>query len=256
MAFVAAPAEVRTMEAMSTPTPTTAWARGFSAESELAPAVRSWLAGEPGVVAVVDEVDSGTGIADLVAGHSGSAALPWRRAVGDPLMLRLLEFTQSPVSATDLHSWAPHGWCSLRDRVVVPALEAGLLAVEPGADGGAWFFATLGVEDPFASLTAVELKLRDWRRGIAQAGRYRLWAERSYVALPHARVSDVVLAEAERNRVGVLAVRGGAEESWTSVMLDAPHGVALQPQRRRLGAERVLAGVQEPSARVAGSPIR
>jgi len=241
---------------MSTPASGTVSAPGFAAESELAPAVRSWLAGDPRAVVVVDEVDSGTGIADLVAGHSWTAALPWRRAVRDPLTLRLLEFTQSPACMADLHSWAPHGWRSLRDRVVVPALEAGLLAVEPGADGEAWFCATVGVEDPFTHLIAVELKLRDWRRGIAQAGRYRLWAERSYVALPVARVSDEVLAEAERNRVGMLAVHGGIGESWTSVLLTAPHGAALQPLRRRLAAERVLAGAQEPSARVAGSPIR
>jgi hypothetical protein len=253
MAFVAAPARVRTMK------PGSATGLGtsvFSAESELAPAVRNWLSAAPDVVAVVDEIDSGTGIADVVAGHSQGAALPWRQALPDELTLRLLEFTQSPASTTDLVAWAPHGWRSLRDRALEPALDAGLVTVEAGDDGEAWFCATVAVQDPFSHLTAVELKLRDWRRGIAQAGRYRLWAERSYVALPAARVSDVIVAEARRNRIGVLAVHGGGDRSWVKIALTAPRAKVLQPQRRRLAAERVLAGTRDPSSRVAGSPIR
>ncbi|WP_298990966.1 hypothetical protein [uncultured Pseudokineococcus sp.] len=206
-------------------------------------------------MSVVDEVDSGAGVADLVAGHHDAVARPWRPTVCDPLLLELLDLTQVPAPAAELASWAPHGWRSLRDRLVLPAVEEGLLRVAIDADGCSWFQAALAAEDPFTHLTAVELKLRNWRRAIAQAGRYRLWAEQTYVALPASRVDGVVLHEAERNRVGVLAVHGDVDESWVVCALEAAAAPPVQPQRRRAAAERVLAGVRSPSRRVAGSPI-
>lgn len=248
MAMLTAPAPARGAQARADRAP-------FRTEVELGSAVRTWLADAHEAVTVVDEIDSGTGIADLVAGHHDTAALPWRPAVCDPLLLGLLDLTQTPAPAAELASWAPHGWRSLRDRLVMPAIADGLLRLEVDADGCSWFEATLAAEDPFTHLTAVELKLRDWRRAVAQAGRYRLWAERSYVALPAARVDAAVLQEAARNRVGVLAVCGDAEASWVVCELEAVEAPPVQPQRRRAAAERVLAGVREPSARTAGSPL-
>jgi hypothetical protein len=225
----------------------------FNAEAQLGQAVHTWLKTGRDIVSIVDEVDAGTGIADVVAAHSHSFSLPRRRAVANPLQLRVLELTQDPTPESVLRAWAPQGWRGLRHRVV-ELVDAGYLAVEPGDDP--LYTATVDVTDPYTQLTAVELKLRDWRRAIAQAGRYRLWAERSFIALPADRVTDAVTTEALRNRVGVLAVHGSAEAAWVSSVLDSPTAQALQPQRRRWAAERVLAQVREPSARPAGAPIR
>jgi hypothetical protein len=97
------------------------------------------------------------------------------------------------------------------------------------------------------------LKLRNWRRAIAQAGRYRLFAERSYVALPVGRVDSDLVLQARRNQVGVLAV---CEDETVRVAEEAPIGEPLQPLRRRWASEQLLNALQYPGARVAGSPIR
>lgn len=230
----------------------------FAVESELGPAVHAWLGAGRDVAAVVDEIDAGTGIADVVAAHAENPYQPRRAAIADPVQLRVLELTQGPTPEAALRAWAPQGWRSLRTHVI-NLIHAGQLATHLGSseDGHPEpsYIATVDTTDPYSYLTAVELKLRDWRRAIAQAGRYRLWAERSYVALPADRVNNAVIAEAARNRVGVLAVHGSAECAWVTAELDSPTAAAIQPQRRRWASEQVLAEVREPSSRPAGAPI-
>jgi hypothetical protein len=57
-----------------------------------------------------------------------------------------------------------------------------------------------------ATLVAIEAKVSDWKRGIAQAALNRFFADHSYVAVPSARVAEGVIAEARRHGVGVLGV--------------------------------------------------
>ena len=223
----------------------------FTAEWQLAAPVRAWLRAQPGVLAVGDEIDAGSGIADLVAGCSDELVLPTRAAFPDSTATRLLELTQETVSEADLRVWAPHGWRSLNQRIVRPLVVDGLLTVAAD-DDETTYTATVNATDPFTSLVAVELKLRDWRRGVAQAGRYRLFAERSYVALPAERISEGLVAEARRNQVGVLAVT----VHDVTIVEPAPVAGPLQPQRRRWASEQLLATLRHPSERGAGSPIR
>ncbi len=67
-------------------------------------------------------------------------------------------------------------------------------------------------------LVSVEAKLGDWRRAIAQALLNRQMVDRSFIALWHERATAVVIEEAGRWGVGVLAVQG----SEIREMLDAP----------------------------------
>lgn len=223
----------------------------FTWESQLAAPVRSWLCDQAEVLDVGDEIDAGSGVADLVAGCSSELALPTRDAFHDPTATQLLELTQKASSEEELRAWAPHGWRSLNQRSVRPLVAAGLLAVSADEDQTT-YTATVNASDPFTSLVAVELKLRDWRRGVAQAGRYRLFSERSYVALPATRVTNMVMTEARRNHVGVLAV---TMRGQVSVMEPAPVAGPLQPHRRRWASEQLLAALRCPSERIAGSPI-
>jgi len=240
-----------TTVAICRPARTVAMTAPFTAESQLAEPVRAWLRDQPGVLAVGDEIDAGSGIADLVAGCSDELALPTRAAFSGSTATRLLELTQETMSEADLRSWAPHGWRSLNQRFVLPLVGDGLLTVATDDDETTYTAAVIAT-DPFTSLVAVELKLRDWRRGVAQAGRYRLFAERSYVALPAGRMSDSLVAEARRNQVGVLAVT----IHEVTVVEPAPVAGPLQPLRRRWASEQLLASLRCPSQRVAGSPIR
>ncbi len=223
----------------------------FAYETDLGPAVIAWLAARRKHHSIAEEVDSGVGIADLVLGTSRRARTTLRPAVTDSTQLRLLELAQKPVTEGDLRSWAPGGWSSLRRRTLEPLLDAGLLT-RHAADNAATYRATVKMNDPFDELTAVELKLTDWRRAIAQAGRYRLFADRSYIAMPHKRVTSALIDEAVRNDVGVLSVHAidGVYEVTTAAVR-----VPLQPQRRRVTSELVLAAALAPSSRRAGAPL-
>lgn len=226
-------------------------AADFAYEADLGPAVIAWLAARRKHHSIAEEVDSGVGIADLVLGTSRRARNVLRPPVTDTAQLRLLELAQKTVTEDQLRTWAPSGWSALRRRTLVPLLDLGLLARTGEGDATA-YRATIAVTDPFDELTAVELKLTDWRRAIAQAGRYRLFADRSYIAMPENRITPALVREATRNNVGVLAVdpTDGARE-----IIAAATQRALQPLRRRITSELVLAGTLTPSRRRAGAPL-
>lgn len=224
----------------------------FVAESQVASPVWEWLLLRPDVLGVGAEVDAGCGIADLVAGCSCNHPLPTREAFDDPLTTQLLGMAQRPVSESALRRWAPYGWRSLRQRRIEPLVAVGLL-VASSRDDEIHYTATVDAADPFTRLVAVELKLKDWRRAVAQAGRYRLFAESSYVAMPTSRISAALVVEARRAQVGVLAVDA---EQPVQLIEPAPEREPLQPQRRRWAAEQLLRALRHPSPRAAGSPIR
>lgn len=225
----------------------------FAAESDLAAPVRTWLAALPGVVGVGEEIDAGSGIADLVAGLAEDLALPTRPLFPDPFAVHVMEASRDTIAEEELRRWAPNGWRSLRQRVLEPLLADGQLrATQHEGVNDTLYTAAIYVGDPFSSLVAVELKLRDWRRAVAQAGRYRLFAERSYVAMPVARMTPGLQAEARRNRVGVLAVHTNGDVDEVE---PAPVGGPLQPSRRRWASEQLLGALRHPSVRPAGSPI-
>ena len=57
-----------------------------------------------------------------------------------------------------------------------------------------------------SDLVAVEAKLHDWHRGIAQAALNRIWFDRSYVALWFETITGQVESEARRHGVGLIAI--------------------------------------------------
>jgi hypothetical protein len=57
-----------------------------------------------------------------------------------------------------------------------------------------------------SDIVAVEAKLHDWHRAIAQASLNRLWFDRSYVALWFDAISPRVEEEARKYGIGLLAV--------------------------------------------------
>ena len=225
----------------------------FETEMAMAQPVRSWLHSQPCVSTVVDEINAGYGIADMVAGEGTEADLERRTnlvgAITNIHQLRLLLLANSDTTEAQLREWAPVAWPSLRGQAIEPLMSAGLLAKRTvGAD--TIYKATVDVFDPFKGLMAIELKLRDWTRGVAQATRYRMFAERAYLALPSKQIKDSSIAEARRNGIGLLAVHAESVD----VVEEAPRQVPFQASRRRRASElmiQALADVQHPRA---GSP--
>lgn len=67
------------------------------------------------------------------------------------------------------------------------------------------FYIDLVYRDEAGDLVAVEFKLHDWRRGLAQARGHRIAASRMFVCLPATRITDRLRDAAEQAGVGVFA---------------------------------------------------
>jgi hypothetical protein len=100
-------------------------------------------------------------------------------------------------------------------------------------------------------LIAIELKLSDVRRGIAQAVTYRSLADHSYLALPGGRVGPGAVELARRSGIGLLSV------SWSGVLevVEPPALSVATRWRRRFASELVLEASLDKS-RLAGAAIR
>lgn len=218
----------------------------FVREVDMAAPVARWLQ-LVGGSCVGHEVTVGYGVADLVAGLGDGARLRNRRRQAGPvakfIQLAVLEFCTSCRTLDDLREWAPRGLSSLRREALDPLLDQGLLVL-----AGSRYRTRVRPKDPFDELIAVELKLRDARRGIAQANAYRTFADRSYLALPRERIRSDTLDAARQAGVGLLAV--GPSE--VEVFVAAPDQSTSTPARRRIASERVLEASMD-SARLGGS---
>ena len=203
----------------------------------------------------------------MVAGLGSATTVPLRRTVPSAAATRLLSLIADGgsrvgvasggafgcVTEAELRSVAADGWRSMRGHL--ESLLALDLVSRHQFDGVVAYEPCVDVHDPFERLVAVELKLRDWRSAVAQAARYRLFADASYIAMPCSRLSEAALAEARRNRVGVLSLHSLGSEGPVTVLVEAPLSPPLQPLRRRWASEVVLASVTRPGGRIAGSPI-
>lgn len=173
-------------------------------------------------------------VADVVFAGFDRAALAAREAHG---ILPITDWTtlscvlacrSRVVAGRDLASFLGVSESTAR-RATGLALAAGALV--RGDDG----FVTHRAWRPVnRRLVAVELKLRDWTHGLAQAARYRDWADTSWLVLG---ATDAPVAVAHAVAAGVGLARLGA---------DGRVRVLARPSRQRAFAlkERVWIGEQ------------
>lgn len=222
----------------------------FTAETEMAPLVEGWLE-TIGSICIGREVEVGFGIPDLVGGVGTRASLRNRRRQAQPvtqsLQLALLEFCRVGRSESDLRAWAPNSFSELNRRALQPLVSQELMLVSKGK-----FRARVAPKDPFDLLIAVELKLADANRGLAQAHAYRAFADISYLALPARRVSPAVMERARSIGVGILAVHPGLVEE---VVGPDPASFATAG-RRRMASEYTMAAHADRASRSAGASKR
>ena len=117
--------------------------------------------------------------------------------------------------------------------------RAGALTLAPSA-------RTAGLE-----IVAVELKLRRWREALAQAERYRAFADRAYVVIDGAQIAatSAVRTLFERAGVGLLAQVG----SELTLLVRARSTVALTPQRVH-AADALFAAGELPRTLACAAP--
>lgn len=222
----------------------------FDRETQMAAPVVRWLRDQGGSC-VGHEVRASVGVADLVAGVGPIRRLQNRRRQARPvtvsLQLQLLEFCATTRTEDELREWAPTGMSELRRSAILPLVQAEMLSErEPGR-----WRSRRRPSDPFDVLIAVELKLADVNRGVAQAFSYRSFAEASYLALPGPRVNAGAMENARRHGIGLLAVFPGRVDAIVEPATD-PTALAW---RRRMAAERVLEASLDRS-RLAGTGPR
>jgi hypothetical protein len=223
----------------------------FRYETELAvPAVRHFRRGDWDFA---NELDALRVAPDLVAGYR-SAAFEERRSgpppVTNALVLRLLEFAAAGVTDAELRTWAPWGWRDLRKRALGPATAAGMIELVDGC----WKAPRL--PRPYRELTAIELKLRDWRKGIRQARANQAFASESWLVMPRP-LPDEALELAAWVGVGLVGIDDGVATELVTPVAREP----LSPFASRLFGELVYEQALEqrlPGAQkirpLAGSP--
>jgi hypothetical protein len=221
-------------------------ARGFACEADMLGdigAAAEALAGS-GAVAVF-EVPSAAGIPDVVAAVLDADALAARLRTGfvvePPMLAAILALSRGltagaalPVADVAAHASVTSSYAAAK---VLPALADRGLAERAGS--GSWMATGLW-SSAATRVVTVEAKLRDWRRGLAQAIRHASGADEAWLVLDAAaaRRADAYRAVFEVRGVGLAALDdGGALEP-----LVAPSGQAeVLPLRRELLAERVAA---------------
>lgn len=222
----------------------------FATEAELAPSVEAWLEGI-GSTCIGREVEVGFGVPDLVAGVGDRASLRNRRRQAHPVTLSLhlavLDFCRAPRSEKELREWAPNGYSELNRRALKPLLGQGMLVFR-----NAKFRTRVAPKDPFERIVAVELKLADAKRGLAQAHAYRAFADASYLALPAYRINRGLMDRARDIGVGLLAVHKGLVEEVVEPDADS----YATPGRRRMASEHTMAAHADAELRCAGAPRR
>ncbi|WP_314651222.1 hypothetical protein [uncultured Microbacterium sp.] len=222
----------------------------FAAESDLAPHVEAWLQ-SIGTSCIGREVEVGFGIPDLVGGVGSRQSLRNRRrqspAVRQALQLTVLEYCHQGRSESQLRDWYGGSFADLSRRALRPLIENQMLTLRNGKYRG-----RVLPKDPFDRLVAVELKLSDVTRGLAQAHAYRAFAEVSYLALPAHRVTPEVMDRARTVGVGLLAVHLGMVEE----VVEPDESSHATTRRRRMASEHTLAAFADCRDRVAGAPRR
>lgn len=220
--------------------------RIFSSEAELAAPVEAWLA-SVGSTCIGREVEVGFGVPDLVGGVGSRASLRNRKRqaqpVTQPLQLALLDYCQRSRSIVDLREWAPNGFAELNKRALTPLINLGMLVSRDDR-----FRARVSPRDPFDRLIAIELKLADTTRGLAQAHAYRAFADVSYLALPAHRVSPALMNRARGIGVGLLGVHPDLVEEIVEPDADS----YATAGRRRMASEYTMAAHADADSRSAG----
>jgi len=226
---------------------------GLRREVDLRDPVAAWLESRCEKGCVADEIDAGAGIADLVATYGKTAserANSYRYryvSLTSRNEVELFRFLVKARTELELREWAPWGWKSLRENAMAPLLDRGLIRCSSGK-----YEIVEKIPDPGTNITAVELKLRDWRRAVGQAARYHLFAHKVYIALPMAAAEKSITAAGELG-IGVLGIDDN------HIVRELAAAVPNQPMddsSRRLAAERSVATGWATVKRVGGSSLR
>jgi hypothetical protein len=221
-------------------------------EIELRDPVVGWIHDHVTEAVVADEVDLGWASPDLVAAVPADLAARTLHGEGGMGVLSAAQVWAlfdlvAPRSRTELRSTTSGSWSSYLREVLDPLTDCGLVkTLEPET-----WARVRDPHEPFDPRIAVELKIRDWRRALHQAGRYKAFAEQVFIAMPVKSISVGCATAATSQGIGVIAV----EDGFASCVVQAARAEPFDARVRMLVSEMVFAshlGLREH--RPAGSP--
>lgn len=215
----------------------------FAYEAELVLRLMSLLpALLPRHTFVATEVAAKLGIADVVVARPRPAELERRLGSGlhpvlVPGAIQLLEALDGELTTAEVldRSGLARGYGR---RLIRELHETGHIA---GDDP--WARAQ-SIATVFDSFVAIEAKLTDWRRAVAQAVRYRTFAHLSYIALPLATRGSVDEAWVRRSGIGLIYV-GDTE---AEIAVEASPSCMVESWRRLLVSETLVATGMRPAS--------
>lgn len=197
---------------------------------------RRWWPGERPPDFIAAEVVAPGAIADLAAGVFDYDAVAARRAADiAPLtdwssLVCALACTQ-PFTANEVALAVGFSSSGARRSLAIATTRGALLR------DGRHFVLNKNWRSAMTRLVALELKLRDWQKGLVQAARYRRWADASWLILGATAVGH---AEPSSRQAGVGLARLGRDGGWdkaaTAKRARPTYGV-----ERRWAEEQVLA---------------
>lgn len=170
-------------------------------EKEMIPILANYLNSNMGYSIIANELDSGYGIADIVAtiGAEDYKYYPFNKLT-DVFLLDSIPFNEL-VTLEDICKISSYSAKHLKYVVLKGFVDGGFLVAEKR---GYRRVKRLTIKKN--PIIAIEAKLKKWKDAFLQATRYKKYADFCYVALPEKTFKNVDLKLFRENNIGVLAV--------------------------------------------------
>ncbi len=156
-------------------------------EKEMIPALAQYLNSEMGYSIIANELDSGYGVADIVA------TTDFETHDYHPF--------NKTVSFKDIGKMSSYSERHLTYTVLKDFIESGYLI-----NDGKGYRRIRKLTAKKNPIVAIEAKLKKWKDAFLQTKRYRKYADYCYVALPENTLKNVDLKMFKENSIGIFAV--------------------------------------------------
>lgn len=171
-------------------------------EKEMIPVLAQYLNTEMGYSIITNELDSGYGVADIVATTTTFKAHdyhPFKNLI-DVFLLNNIPFNKT-VSFKDIGKMSSYSEKHLKYTVLKDFIESGYLI-----NDGKGYRRIRKLTVKKNPIIAIEAKLKKWKDAFLQIKRYKKYADYCYVALPENTLKNVDLKMFKENSIGVFAV--------------------------------------------------
>ncbi len=170
-------------------------------EKDMIPVLTEYLNTEMGYTVIANELNSGYGVADIVATTEleGYDYHPFNKLL-DVFFLNSLPYNKT-LSFKDIRGGSAYSAKHLKYKLLKDFIVSGYLIKD---EKGYRRIRRLAVKKN--PIIAIEAKLKKWKDALLQTKRYKKYADYCYVALPESTVKNVNLKIFNESNIGILAI--------------------------------------------------